>query len=103
MGQQIQKFKLKIQGELSFMDSVSLEKGLASLMNMYLAPLGTGTDADALAVNIAGLQLWHVWSPRSSIPLALSTEQGESKNGNGKLSSSVAQSWSPAASRDSVS
>lgn len=103
MGQQIQKFKLKVQGEVNFMDSVRLKKGLALLMNMYLAPLRAGTDADALAMNIAGLQLWHVWSPCSSIPLALSTEQGDSKNSNGKLSSSMAQSWSPVGRRDSVS
>lgn len=38
-------------------DSVSLKKELASLMNMYLAPLGTGRDAVTLAVSVAGLQL----------------------------------------------
>lgn len=68
------------------MDSASLKKGLASLMNMYLALL----RLTALAMNIAGVQLWHVWSPHSSIPLVLSTEQGESNNSNGKLSSSMA-------------
>lgn len=41
-----------------FADSVSLEKELPSLMNMYLAPLRIGTDAVTLAVNIAGLQLY---------------------------------------------
>lgn len=51
------KYKLKVQGEVNFMDSVRLKKGLASLMNMYLAPLRSGRDADALAMNIAGLQL----------------------------------------------
>lgn len=43
---------------VNFTDSVSLKKELASLMNMYLAPLRIGTDAVTLAVNIAGLQLY---------------------------------------------
>lgn len=43
---------------INFTDSVSLKEELASLMNMYLAPLRIGTDAVTLAVNIAGLQLY---------------------------------------------
>jgi len=45
-------------GEVNFTNSISLEKELASLMNMCLGPLRIGTDAVTLAVNVAGLQLY---------------------------------------------